>query len=206
MRICLGLIVLSVFARVASLAAGGSDIAAEVLTPLRMDGLALGSWVALAARGPDGLTRLAAWARPTLLIAGVLAVTSVLLDRRLLGLPNLMWAMTFAALLILIIAATKHGWLGRFGHSSALHFFGKYSYAMYVFQLPLIYVIAPAITASGLALTLGHAWLGQLAYCGLLFAITTAAALVSWHCFEKHVLALKHRFEEVSSSKFQVSS
>ena len=36
------------------LIAGGSNVAAEVFTLLRMDGLAQGSWMALAARGPGG--------------------------------------------------------------------------------------------------------------------------------------------------------
>ena len=38
-------------ARAAWLAGGGNDVAAEVFTLLRMDGLLLGSWIALAARG-----------------------------------------------------------------------------------------------------------------------------------------------------------
>ena len=58
-------------ARAVWLASGGNNVAAEVLTPLRMDGLVLGSWLALAARGPGGLAWLVSWARPSLLLFGV---------------------------------------------------------------------------------------------------------------------------------------
>jgi peptidoglycan/LPS O-acetylase OafA/YrhL len=84
--------------------------------------------------------------------------------------------------------------LTTFGNSGTLQFFGKYSYAMYVFQLPLIYVAASLVTATGLAGLLGNAYAGQLAYCGLMFGLTTLLALASWQLFEKHFLALKHRF------------
>ena len=66
---------------------------------------------------------------------------------------------------------------------------------MYVFQLPLIFLLAPIVTAPGLALALGSPLLGQLVYCITLFAVATAAAWASWQLFEKHCLKLKHRFE-----------
>jgi peptidoglycan/LPS O-acetylase OafA/YrhL len=95
-------------------------------------------------------------------------------------------------------AGERHGLTNRsltkFGNSRTLQFFGKYSYAMYVFQLPLIYLVASLVTATGLENLLGNAYAGQLAYCGLMFGLTTLLALASWQLFEKHFLALKHRF------------
>jgi peptidoglycan/LPS O-acetylase OafA/YrhL len=189
-----GLALASVLARAAWLATGGSDVAAEVFTPLRLDGLLLGSWIALAARGPGELTWLSRLAWPALLVAAPVALGCELFGRRLLGLPTLAWGVTCGALLVAILAAPRESWLARRGRSEWLQFFGKYSYAIYVFQLPLIYVLAPVLTAPGLSTALGSAWLGQCAYCGLLFAATTLVSLASWHLFEKRWLALKHRF------------
>jgi len=194
MRACVGIFAASIVSRGLWLASGGNDVAAEALTLLRMDGLVLGSWLALAARSPNGLGRIARWSLPTLLTFGTLAIAADALGRRLFGLPYAFWACASGAALILIVAASPRRLLSRIGNSQVLQFFGKYSYGIYVFQLPLIYLLAPVVTAGGLAAVFGSAALGQLAYCILLLGITTLAALVSWHAFEKRLLALKHRF------------
>jgi len=194
MQICGGLFLGSIVTRAVWLASGGNNVAAEVLTLLRMDGLVLGSWLALAARGTDGLQWLVGWARPALVVFGLAALAADVTGRRLFGLPYAAWACTCGALLVLVVAAARTSRLGRLGNSQALRFFGKYSYAMYVFQLPLVYVLAPVMTASGVAACLGSAWFGQAVYCGLMFGLTAGAALLSWHLFEKHWLELKQRF------------
>jgi peptidoglycan/LPS O-acetylase OafA/YrhL len=194
MRICGCLIVASIACRAAWLASGGNGAAAEVFTLLRMDGLLLGGWLALAARSPGGLAWLVRLARPAIVVSALLALGSWLAGKRLLGLPDAAWAACFGTLLILTVAAAERRWLSRLGHSRALQFFGKYSYAMYVFQLPLIPAVAFFVTAPGLASALGSNWLGQAAYCAILFTLTTLVAVASWHLFEKHFLALKHRF------------
>jgi peptidoglycan/LPS O-acetylase OafA/YrhL len=194
MRLCGLLFLSSIAARAAWLAAGGNDVAADVLTPLRMDGLVLGGWIALAARSPGGLGRLSTWAKRTLPLLLPMALLADLTGRRLLGLPEAAWAGACGALLILVVAASGHSPLASIGSSRVLQFFGKYSYAMYVFQLPLVYLLAPLVTAGGLANRLGSPHLGQAAYAAILFAITTLAALASWNLFEKRLLELKHRF------------
>jgi peptidoglycan/LPS O-acetylase OafA/YrhL len=194
MRICGCLFAASIAGRMAWLASGGNDVAAEVLTPLRMDGLVLGSWLALAARRPGGLAWLVRCSWPVIAIFGLAAIGSELLGRRLFGLPYAAWACTCGALLILVVSSPKASWLGRLGNSRTLQFFGKYSYAMYVFQLPLIYLLAPAFTAGGIANVVGSRLVGQALYCAIMFALTTALALASWNVFEKRLLTMKHRF------------
>jgi peptidoglycan/LPS O-acetylase OafA/YrhL len=195
MRICTGLFGFSVFIRVFWLAFGGNDVAAEVLTPLRMDGLVLGAWLALAVRSSGGLGSLVRWARPSLMVFGLMALIADLFGRRWFGLPYVCWACACGALLVRVVAAPQASWLSALGNLRALQFCGKYSYAMYVFQLPLIYLLAPIITAPGLAESLSSSLLGQLVYCLTLFAVTTAAAWASWQLFERHCLRLKHHFE-----------
>jgi peptidoglycan/LPS O-acetylase OafA/YrhL len=194
MRVCGCVIAASVLARATWLAAGGNDVAAEVFTLLRMDGLVLGGWLAMVARSPGGLAWLAKLARPTFVLSGLFALGTFVFGKRLLGLPDLAWATFCGSLLVLIVAAAKESWLARCGNSRSLQFFGKYSYAMYVFQLPLITALAWLVTAPGLAYWFDSPWLGQAAYCAIMFGLTTLLALASWHCFEKHFLALKHRF------------
>jgi peptidoglycan/LPS O-acetylase OafA/YrhL len=189
-----GLVAASTLARAAWLVNGGSDVAAEVFTPLRMDGLALGSWLALAARSPDGWAWLVRWSHRVWPAASSAAVLTTLFHWRLLGAPSAVWSVACGALLIQTLAAPRGSCWGRIGGSALLQFFGKYSYAMYVVQLPLVYFAAPVVTASGLAGVSGSAWVGQTIYCALMFAITTLAAVASWHGFEKQFLTFKHRF------------
>ena len=76
-----------------------------------------------------------------------------------------------------------------------MRFFGKYSYAMYVFQNLLLFSLEPYFSAQIVGERIGSDFLGRLVYLGVMFAATTLTALVSWHLFEKHFLALKSRFE-----------
>lgn len=183
----------SVLGRAAWCIAGGNDVAAEVLTPLRMDGLAIGSWLALAARGELGLARLTRWAWPIAITSGLFALLLAICEKRLLGLPHFVWACFFAAGLVILLAAPAGSRLNQLGHSRLLRFFGKYSYAMYVFQNLLIPLAACIITAPWLATKLGSPVLGQFTYCAIMFAATTGVALMSWQAFEKHFLKLKDR-------------
>jgi peptidoglycan/LPS O-acetylase OafA/YrhL len=84
-------------------------------------------------------------------------------------------------------------------HSPVLRFFGKYSYAMYVFQLPLIPLLAPLITPEGVCSRLQSVFAGRLVYIGVMTTITTGAAVLSWHLYEKHFLRLKSRFSPSSN-------
>lgn len=71
--------------------------------------------------------------------------------------------------------------------SGVLRFFGKYSYAIYVFHYPLSRVILPwsAKTMSPLLAAVASFVIGT--------AVSTALALVSWNVLEKRFLALKRR-------------
>ena len=84
---------------------------------------------------------------------------------------------------------------------------------MYVFQSPLI-----PLVASGWSATLIAGWLGlggnasvlaHLIYAAGMFAITTAMALLSWNILEKHCLKLKAYFPtqgaKASPSSFPVA-
>ncbi len=196
MRVSLIAIAVSIVGRVAWIAVGGPEVAIDVLTFLRLDALALGSLLALAARQPNGIRPLVGGAA----VAGGMCLTVILVaaglhHERLYGFSSALVAGFFGALLVLAVAARPSTWWSALWRSPVLAFFGKYSYAMYVFQLPLIRLLAPIVTPEGLCDRLGSVVAGRLTYIALMMAITTGSAIVSWNLYEKHFLALKARFE-----------
>lgn len=195
MRSCGVLFVAATLGRVAWLMLGGNDVAPEVFTLFRMDGLAAGAWLALAARSEGGLRRLAAPAKAMLIAATLLLIPLTTNHVRLLMLVDALWTIGCAALLVVVVTAGPATFLGRCGRSPVLHWLGKYSYGLYVFANLLIPLLAPVITAGGLASMLESELGGQFAYLLLMSSTTCCAALASWHLFEKHWLKLKKFFE-----------
>ncbi len=193
-RVTVVLAVTSAVSRVAWLAAGGNSAAAEVFTLFRLDALLIGAWIALAARGPQGMTKLVPLARRAVWLTGLLLLPEIILQRRLLTVPTTLYAAFFGALIVLAITAKPASWSEGFWNSRVLQHLGKYSYAMYVFQYPLIPLLAALFTAESLTLALGSALWGRLTYIALMFTATWLAALVSWHLYEKHFLKLKTYF------------
>jgi peptidoglycan/LPS O-acetylase OafA/YrhL len=195
MRACGVLFVAATLGRVIWLKLGGNDVAPEVFTLFRMDGLVAGAWLALAARSEGGLRRFATPAKLVLIATTLLLIPLSIKHVRLLTLVDSVWVVECAALLVVVVTAAPATLLGRCGSSSVLHWLGKYSYGLYVFANLLIPLFAPLITAGGLAELLGSAYAGQLTYLVVMSAATCAAALLSWHLFEKHCLKLKKYFE-----------
>jgi peptidoglycan/LPS O-acetylase OafA/YrhL len=195
MRTCGILFVVATLGRMAWLKLGGNDVAPEVFTLFRMDGLVAGAWLALAARSAGGLRRFAGPAKAVLLATTLLLIPLSIKHARMLTLVDSLWVIECAALLVVVVTAAPATFLGRCGASRLLHWFGKYSYGLYVFANLLIPLLAPVLTARGLAETLGSPYAGQLVYLILMSAVTCATAFVSWHAFEKHFLRLKKWFE-----------
>jgi peptidoglycan/LPS O-acetylase OafA/YrhL len=192
---CGGIIGAALVARVGWLVCGGNDIAAETFTLLRMDALAMGGLLALTIRGPGGVKALYPWAIAGVVLLGAVLLPIALLHKRLLAIPELLFAAFFAATILLALTASKASWWGKLWNSPVLRFFGKYSYGMYVFQNLLIPIVATWLSVDILQQQLGSQFLAKVAYLALMSALTIAAAVASWHLFEKHVLKLKCWFE-----------
>jgi peptidoglycan/LPS O-acetylase OafA/YrhL len=106
--------------------------------------------------------------------------------------------MLWTAALILIVTAPRTSILARGLRGVSLQSLGKYSYGLYVFQSPLIPLVAGSWSVSIVSDALGwneNAWLpAQLIYACGMFALTYATALLSWHLLERHCLKLKAFF------------
>ncbi len=200
-RWCIGLAVASAAARITFAALTNNGPAVEVLTLFHLDALLVGAWFALAARGTTRIAGLVPRCRWILVICGVLLLPEVLLHKRLLTVPISLYALFFGAMIVLAVSARPSSVLGRIGQSQIMQWFGKYSYGMYVFQLPLIPMLAYLFTPDSLSALLGSELAGRLAYITLMFAATVGVALVSWHCYEKHFMAWKRYFVSESQPK-----
>ena len=169
------------------------------LTPFRLDGLALGAFLALTARQPGGLQRLAQ-ALPLALpvVGGLLAVTFVW--TRLVSRAGLEFVLPVRADLILVLLACLLVWTliaaeqsstARFFRTRFMVFLGTYSYGLYVYH----HFISYYLTVNRTDLVLAH-WLGSHGAAVALQAALGAAvslmlAYVSYELYEKRFLRLK---------------
>jgi peptidoglycan/LPS O-acetylase OafA/YrhL len=101
-------------------------------------------------------------------------------------------ALGFASGILVLAAREQQGqctWFERLLSITPLRLIGRYSYAMYVFHLPLVIALTPvlrrALPSLGVALAPVVALLVGIA--------SFIAAAISYQLFEKHVLALKER-------------
>jgi peptidoglycan/LPS O-acetylase OafA/YrhL len=200
-RLCLACILGSLLLRV-WLSADGNLIAAYVLTPSRMDALAVGSLLALIGRSSDGLLHLRRWALPVAISSGmVFAVTlwsqpaEPLASLLVPGLDHFALAVLSGVLILWAVGAGP----GTTGHhvfsSPGLRFMGRYSYAMYVFHLPVAYFLGEfAFRVPDVPTVAGSHLPGELLFVGAATVICVALAYASWHGYEKHFLKLKGAF------------
>lgn len=174
-----------------------------VLTPFRLDGLALGAFLAVVARQQHGLKSLVRSLLPVVVVAGtLLAITYV--GTRLLSheAPELvmpiraaLFEVLLACLLVWALIAPKFSATSRFFCSRWMIFLGKYSYGLYVYHHFISYYLSVNRTELELAQRLGsHAAAVALQATVGMFA-SLAVAYLSYELFEKQFLGLKRLFE-----------
>jgi peptidoglycan/LPS O-acetylase OafA/YrhL len=203
--VCLGIVVGSLGLR-AALTTNGQPLAAFVLTPARMDALALGGLIAVIARESEGLSRLARWAWPTVM-ASVVLLGLIFMSRHTLGptrdpvvqtIGFTLLAILSAGTLVIALAAPSGSATGRFFAHRVLRFLGRYSYGLYVFHVPVIRFAALLFGVGSTPRLAGSHLADQVAFTVATAAVSLAAALVSWHLFEAPMLRLKALFPYVA--------
>jgi len=196
-----------------------NPVALHVLTPSRLDALAVGAFIALAVRNEGGLDRLASAAKIVIPVLGTLIIgdavfrygthsgregeeglfSANLPEVQTVGLTVI--AIFFGAILVRAVAASrrevdepgaKRARLVRVFESRLLRSFGKYSYAMYLFHLPLRALVRDSTLSNKQLPTIGGTEIpAQVIFTVVCMTITYAAGWLSWNLYEKHWLALK---------------
>jgi peptidoglycan/LPS O-acetylase OafA/YrhL len=179
------------------------EAAAYVLTPARMDGLALGALIALWSREPGAMGRLLAFARPVALVAGV-AIAGVFLGTggfgpeepiaQVVGLTASTYLM--GAVLVLSVSAREGSRWYRTLASRPLRAVGQYAYAIYLLHYPLAYTLDKlhVVRWASFENTFGPTLQAQIAYTATMVVLATIAGALSWHLYEKQFLKLRRFF------------
>jgi len=197
--VCLGLVAGAFALRFAIHRTTFNATAAYVLTPARMDALAVGALVAIALREP------AWWPRVRRLAPWVLGLSAAAVAAVWVGQGGLfggdpvvqVWAFGplaagFGAVLVLAVGAGSAAPLSRALGRPALRTAGKYSYGLYVLHYPIFLALeAAGITSAVLAARLGGRLAGIAAFAAIAGAVTFAGAFLSWHGLEKRFLRWK---------------
>jgi peptidoglycan/LPS O-acetylase OafA/YrhL len=186
--------------RVAMVVGGANQMAVGVLTPARLDALALGGYMAVVAREAGGVSRLGRMAPKALAVTSAFIVATFVLTRlhpewrRLCHeIRQTGFAICFCAILVFALTGPKP--VRGFFESRTMRFFGKYSYGLYVFHFLFGYFLIRYRTEDWVASWVGSHTLAIFvqAVFGTAFAIVVS--LLSYHLFEKHFLKLKDRFQ-----------
>ena len=202
LRACLLLSAAAVALRFAMVMYAGWGIdAAYMLMPARLDALLLGGALAWLVRSREGRVQVSRLLRP--LGAGALiALAAVLITRggeaRNDPYMQLAGYLALSLLAVVLIATALPGaspgpWR-RVLANRTLQSIGKYSYAVYVFQYPIIFVIEQVLYPAILPATGGSPLLIALVTFVLATLLSVAAARVSWILIEAPALSLKRYF------------
>jgi peptidoglycan/LPS O-acetylase OafA/YrhL len=193
----------AMLARVIGIVMGLNWWTTVVLTPFKLDGLALGAFLAVLVRQPGGQDWLVrALPRIAAVVGGLVVATfvwTVLVSRQGLELVGSVRAALFqillACLLVGALIAPKQWAISRFFRSRSMVFLGTYSYGLYVYHHFISYYLTTNRTELELAQRLGSHGLAVALQATLGILISVAIAYLSYELFEKRFLSLKRRFE-----------
>jgi peptidoglycan/LPS O-acetylase OafA/YrhL len=198
----LAVAVSALLARMVCAGLGVGEHALYVLTPFRLDGLALGSFLAVLARRPGGvdailraLPRVAVTAVVLFLCRFVWSRTAGTFGPVLLQVRESLVVVLLACLLVWALTAPPRARVARVFASPVMVFLGTYSYGLYVYHHFFSYYFSSRHTEFALAAHLGGSHAAAVvvqATVGLLASVLLAYA--SYQLYEKRFLALKEKF------------
>lgn len=173
-----------------------------ILTPARMDALALGGLLAIIERRQIPAKTLSYGIWSTLTLSGI-SILLLSIPNRLLVIDNdavKTYGLTiiivfFASLILLVITYQDNRWIKILFSNRILRFFGKYSYSLYIIH-HIVAIFAPqwGFSVETIPVFTGSDLLRFILFSLVLAALSTSVALLSWHGLEKRFLRLKDNF------------
>lgn len=173
-------------------------------TIARMDALLVGAAISVLFLGGGLTARRVQLARLSAIAAALLIIVLKVSESRLPGgqatfqiIGYLLNATVAGGLISVAATADQRSRLSGVLRTRVLAFFGRYSYALYIFHVLVIaalnqvYRLRP-VDAGPVATELS--WARLLTWSSIYFAITIAGAMVSWRLLESPFLRLKDRF------------
>jgi peptidoglycan/LPS O-acetylase OafA/YrhL len=206
--VCLGTAAVAILGRLAGTLVGLSWWTSYVFTPFRLDGLALGAFIAVMARQPDGLDRLKRALPPVAAAVGLLFIGTFAWNR-LAESENSQFIMALRAgfiqvllgcLLLWALTAPGPSIVSRFFRSRGMVFLGTYSYGLYVYHHFLSYYLSSNRTELLVATWIGSHTLAVAFQAIAGMTASLAIAYVSYEYIEKRFLEMKHYFEPPRTS------
>jgi peptidoglycan/LPS O-acetylase OafA/YrhL len=199
---CAAAAILALFFRIAICASGWLSIGwTHDFLLARMDTLALGAAIALLMRGPRP-EKVLRRGRP-LFIVGCGATIALCAVRRTVNHidPFLATAgFSVIALMyggLLLLALRSGGWVETILSFKALRIFGRYSYGMYLYDLPLTILLSPR---RDLLISRFHSYaMGSAVFLILCLLVNLLVAAASFHFLEAPLMRFKSRFRYASS-------
>jgi peptidoglycan/LPS O-acetylase OafA/YrhL len=175
-------------------------------TPCRLDGLAIGALIATLVRERGGVAALVSAAK-WLCAASIVLLGGLAWWRNGLAfddVPTIVFGvslLSFVAASVLVLAIRPARGVAapnptaKALNNPVLRSVGKFSYAMYLFHAPLEHPIAYFMPVASVTRWVGSELLACCLYVAVFIIVVYAAALISWHAYEKHWLKLKRHFE-----------
>jgi len=201
-RICISVIFCALLFRTVLWLSGFSWLQIYMLTPSRIDTIAWGAMISIITRSSDyDAEKLTKDARIIMVITGIILSIFFMSEFLHYASPvsytigySLIGAF-FAQILISVLNAPKGSIVNRIFASGFLTFFGKYSYAIYLFHLPIRAVIRDLFFGDKQFHTLpGPAIVWQMVFYIVATLAVIPPTLLSWYLFENPFLKLKKYF------------
>ncbi len=180
---------------------GANVIVPYVLTPCRLEPIAIGAILAMMMRSSSwALCQRAARIVVWVAMAAIAVTFAVQGNPTIYGKPMqtigyTFFALIFGALLALSVSARPGSALYHVSNFKLLRFFGRYSYAAYLLQPMVVVFMRRSFIRPERFPTILHSHIpAQLLFYVIGFSASMGLAVLSWHVWEKHFLRLKALF------------
>jgi peptidoglycan/LPS O-acetylase OafA/YrhL len=202
LKACCVLIGMSLLSRLLLVLLGYGEVPVSQWSFCRMDALAVGAALAVVFKtGAAGLeplkraARVLVWIVPVVVLSVNLKWGSLMRNPAFLVAGYTALAAMFGSLLLLTVTTSPGSALTRVFSNSFMRMLGRYSYAIYLFNQPVKFLLRDFVFDPNVDLTLsGSRVPAQFLFFLFAGGVTVALAWGSWHLFEKHFLKLKELF------------